>query len=86
MKNRARQRDNRRAKHREESIERRNAFGVKDLTPYNAVRQIQTGGRADIELGTPQGYFYTLPTKRKKQAVPRGGFSMPKITKGGAEV
>lgn len=86
MKNRARQRDNRRTKHREEAIERRNAYGVKDLTPYNAVRQIQTGGRADIELGTPQGYFNTLPTKRKKQAVPRGGFSMHKITKGGAEV
>lgn len=86
MKNRARQRDNRRAKHREEAIERRNAYGVKDLTPYNAVQQIRTGGRADIELGTPQGYFNTLPTKRKTQAVPRGGFSMQKITKGGAEV
>lgn len=86
MKNRARQRENRRTKHREEAIERRNAYGLKDLTPYNAVRQIQTGGRADIELGIPHEYLYTLPTKRKRQVIPGGGFSMQKITKGGAEV
>ena len=46
MKNRKRQRDNRRIKQREERIDKRNNYGVKDLTAYNAVRQIRTNGKA----------------------------------------
>ena len=82
MKNRTRQRENRRIKHREEAIEKRNAYGNKDLTAYNAVRQIQTGGKADIELGTPHEYLYMTPTKRKKELFPGGGFTTPKNKKG----
>ena len=37
MKNRKRQRRNRRLKHREELLETRNAYGYQDLTPYQAV-------------------------------------------------
>ena len=50
MKNRDRQRKNRKLKHKEERIDKRNAYGVKDLTAYNAVEQIRTGGRAAIAL------------------------------------
>lgn len=46
MKNRKRQRDNRRIKQQEERIDKRNNYGVKDLTAYNAVRQIRTNGKA----------------------------------------
>lgn len=50
MKDRKRQRENRRLKHKEEAIDRRNACGVKDLTAYNAVLQIKTKGKAEIVL------------------------------------
>lgn len=50
MKNRERQRANRRKKAAEERLEKCNAYGAKDLTAYNAVQQIRTGGRATIVL------------------------------------
>lgn len=50
MKNRKRQRENRRNKTMEEHPDKCNAYGVKDLTAYNAVQQIRTGGRASIVL------------------------------------
>lgn len=50
MKNRDRQRKNRKLKHKEEQIDKRNAYGAKDLTAYNAVEQIRTGGQAAIAL------------------------------------
>ena len=50
MKSRIRQRENRKKRVREEKLDKRNACGVKDLTAYNAVQQIRTGGRAAIAL------------------------------------
>lgn len=50
LKGRKRQRENRRIKRREERIDKRNDCGVKDLTAYNAVRQIMTNGKANIVL------------------------------------
>lgn len=50
LKDRKRQRENRRIKQREEHIDKRNDCGVKDLTAYNAVRQIMTNGKANIVL------------------------------------
>lgn len=50
MKNRDRQRKNRKLKQKEERIDKRNACGVKDLTAYNAVQQIRTNGGATIAL------------------------------------
>ena len=50
MKNRKKQRENRKLKHKEELIDKRNGFGVKDLTAYNAVLQIKTNGKAGIAL------------------------------------
>ena len=50
MKNRIRQRENRRKKSMEERLDKRNACGVKDLTAYNAVQQIRTNGKATIAL------------------------------------
>jgi hypothetical protein len=50
MKDRKRQRENRKLKHKEELIDRRNHCGVKDLTAYNAVLQIKTNGKASIIL------------------------------------
>lgn len=50
MKNRRKQRANRKLKPKEELLDRYNAYGVKDLTAYNAVRQIMTGGKAAIVL------------------------------------
>lgn len=82
MKNRIRQRENRRLKHHNEKLSKRNAYGNKDLTAYNAVRQIQTDGRAGIDLGQQHEYIYEKPTKRKMQPVPGGGFSMPGMKEG----
>ena len=48
MKNRDRQRKNRKLKQKEERIDKRNAYGAKDLTAYNAVEQIRTGSQAVI--------------------------------------
>lgn len=54
MSSRERQRRNRRLKHMyqklEKRIEKNNAYGAKDLTAYNAVQQIRTGGKATIAL------------------------------------
>lgn len=50
LKDRKRQRENRRIKQREERIDKRNDCGVQDLTAYNAVRQIMTNGKANIVL------------------------------------
>ena len=53
LKSRKRQRENRRAKQREERIDKRNDYGIKDLTAYNAVLQIKTNGMANIVLRRP---------------------------------
>lgn len=50
MKNRTRQRENRRKKHYEEKISQRNAYGNKDLTVYNAVERMRKGDKAQIKL------------------------------------
>lgn len=50
MKDRKRQRENRRKKHREASLERRNGFGANDLTAYNAVNHIRYGNKFEIVL------------------------------------
>ena len=50
MKDRKRQRENRRIKNREELLEKRDLCGVKDLTPYNAVLKMKKGKNASITL------------------------------------
>ena len=50
LKDRKRRRENRRIKQREERIDKRNDCVAKDLTAYNAVRQIMTNGKANIVL------------------------------------
>lgn len=50
MKDRKRQRENRKLKQKEELLEKRNGCGVKDLTAYNAVLLMKTNGRAAIAL------------------------------------
>ena len=50
MKNRKKQRENRKLKSKEELLDRCNACGVKDLTANNAVLQIRTGGKAALVL------------------------------------
>ena len=50
MKNRKRQRENRRLKHKEQRLDKYSDWGYKDLTPYNAVRLIETKEKAQIEL------------------------------------
>lgn len=46
-----RRRANRRKKHeREAMLEMRNMCGNKDLTPYNAILQMRTNGKAEIRL------------------------------------
>ena len=50
MKDRKRQRENRRRKHREEGLEKTNSFGVKDMTAYNAVQRIRIGRQATLKL------------------------------------
>ncbi len=61
MKNRTRQRANRRLKHHEEKLDRVNAYGKKDLTAFNAVEQIRTHGRADIIIDTTPAPKYGKP-------------------------
>lgn len=48
MKNRERQRANLRLRYREELLDKKNSMGAKDLTAYNAVKQIVTNGNASI--------------------------------------
>ncbi len=50
MKDRKKQRENRKLKHKEEMIDKHNSFGIKDLTPYNAVLQMRTKDKAAIAL------------------------------------
>ena len=50
MKNRIKQRANRKLKVAEERLDKRNHYGNKDLTAYNAVQQIRTNGKAEIAL------------------------------------
>ena len=50
MKNRIKQRANRKLKIREEALDKRNCCGIKDLTAYNAVQQIRTNGKATIAI------------------------------------
>ena len=50
MRNRERQRRNRKLKRMEKRIAKQNAYGAKDLTAYNAVEQIRTNGKAAIAL------------------------------------
>lgn len=50
MKNRVKQRANRKLKKKEEMLRKCDICGVKDLTAYNAVMQIRTNGKAPIVL------------------------------------
>lgn len=50
MKDRKRQRENRRLKNKEELLDKKNGLGVTDLTAYNAVKQIASQGKAAIVL------------------------------------
>jgi hypothetical protein len=50
MKSRIKQRANRKMKEQEARLEKRNHYGNKDLTAYNAVQQIRTNGKAEIAL------------------------------------
>lgn len=42
IKNRERQRSNRRLKHKDELLDKKNNLGIKDLTAYNAVMHMVT--------------------------------------------
>lgn len=50
MKDRKRQRANRKLKHHEELPDKRSGYGYKDLTPYNAVFRIKSGNKAPVVL------------------------------------
>lgn len=51
MTSKERRRANRRKKHeREAMLEMRNMYGNRDLTPYNAILQMRTNGKAEIRL------------------------------------
>lgn len=50
MRNRQKQRELRRKQSKEQIIDKRNGYGIKDLTAYNAVLQIKTNGKANIVL------------------------------------
>ena len=50
MKNRIKQRANRKLKAQEARLDKRNHYGVQDMTAYNAVQQIRTKGKAEITL------------------------------------
>ena len=50
IKDRKRQRLNRRLKHKEELLDNKNDLGVKDLTAYNAVKHMETNGKASIAV------------------------------------
>lgn len=50
MKDRKRQRENRRIKHQEELLSKRSECDYKDMTPYNAVLRIKTKGKAGVVL------------------------------------
>ena len=50
MKNRIKQRANRKLKEQEARLDKHNHYGNKALTAYNAVQQIRTNGKAEIAL------------------------------------
>ena len=50
MRNRQKQRELHRKQVKEAMIDKRNSWGTKDLTAYNAVMQIRTNGKANIVL------------------------------------
>lgn len=50
MRDRKKQRELKRQRKKEEGIGRENCYGYKDLTAYNAVQQIRTGGRSTLVL------------------------------------
>ena len=50
MKSRIKQRANRKMKEQEARLDKRNHYGNKDLTVYNAVQQIRTNSKAEIAL------------------------------------
>lgn len=50
MRDRQKQRELRRKQKKEEIIDKRNGYGIKDLTAYNAVLQIRTNNKANIVL------------------------------------
>ena len=50
MRNRQKQRELKKKQRKEEIIDKRNSYGIKDLTAYNAVLQIRTNGKANIAL------------------------------------
>ena len=50
MKNRNKQIANRKLKEQEARLDKRNHYGNRDLTAYNAVQQIRTNGKAEIAL------------------------------------
>ncbi len=50
MKSREKHRANRRAKNKEAALDKRNGYGAKDLTAYNAVKRIRSGCNAAIAL------------------------------------
>lgn len=66
IKDRKRQRLNRRLKHKEELLDKKNDLGVKDLTAYNAVKQMVTNGKASIVYGDrPPGNWRYFITQKK---------------------
>lgn len=50
VKDRKRQRANRRLKNKEEMLDKRNGYGAKDLTAYNAVAHMKFGDKATVVL------------------------------------
>ncbi len=50
MKNRIKQRTNRKMKFEEARLDKCNNCGIKDLTAYNAIQQIRSNGKAAIVL------------------------------------
>jgi len=50
IKTRERQRANRKIKHKEKLLDKKNDLGIKDLTAYNAVKQMVTNGKVEIAL------------------------------------
>lgn len=50
MKNRMKQRTNRRLKNKEEMLDKRNGCSIKYLTAYNAVAHMKFGDKAEVVL------------------------------------
>lgn len=50
MRNRQKQREARRKRLQEELIGKRNVYGYKDLTPYNAARRMCTEKKTELAL------------------------------------